>query len=395
MFYLVGLICLTFNQSITKLQKALEATTSELDVTKNNLSERERLLRNRDALLESHGLESKKLSDLLDRERQGRRTDKAQHDQWQRTHQHTSRTVTQKDTRITELEMSRQSDRKKLSTLEQQFKDQLTERNNLLLALWNRFSSMCGSDWQHQNNLVNNHLPTVEVISNMLPSFSKTLLHAVKTVEGMLLGFKGRIRNIERDLWKEYQSLEHNLESRIKKLDRLEAIVQSQRVAGTFTDAPEIAKLKGENRLLKSDLAILQKQEMHARASSRSASNSISGGGGVRETTDRAAPPPTIMRHHSSSAVETLERASLSLNQQNSSATAALIPRSTPIEPTQQRWIHRLRELERRLKAEREARLLDRSAARKRLEEGKQENEELKQTLERERERRGGSSRGT
>lgn len=344
------------------------------------------MLKNRDELLESHGLESKKLSDLLDRERQGRRTDKAQHDQWQRTHQHTSRTVTQKDTRITELESGRQSDRKKILALEQQFKDQLAERNNLLLTLWTRISTMCGSDWQHQNTLVNNHLPTVEVVSNMLPSFSKSLLNAVKTVEGMLLGFKGRVRTIERDLWKSYQSLESNLESRIKKLDRLDAIVQSQRVSGTFTAAPEIAKLRGENRLLKSELAVLQKQEMHARASSRTASNSMSGG--ARETSERAAPAPTLMRHHSSSAVETLERRS-SLNQHNATGTAALVPRSAPIEPTEQRWIHRLRELERRLKAEREARLLDRSGARKRLEEGRVENEELRIALERERARRG------
>ena len=354
-------------------------------MTKNNLSERERLLRNRDALLESHGLESKKLSELLERERQGRRADKAQHDQWQRTHQHTSRTVTQKDTRITELETSRQADRKKLAALEQQFKDQLAERNNLLLTLWTRISTMCGSDWQHQNNLINNHLPTIEVVSSMLPSFSKTLLLAVKTVEGMILGFKGRVRTIERDLWKEYQSLEQNLESRIKKLDRLEATVQSQRVSGTFTAAPEIAKLRGENRLLKSELAVLQKQEMHARASSRSASNSISGHGhGSRDASDRAAPPPMLMRHHSTSVVETLERASSSLNQRSESAVAAaLLPRSAPIEPSQQRWIHRLRELERRLKAEREARLLDRSAARKRLEEGLAENEALRMELER------------
>lgn len=365
----------------------------ELDIAKNNLSERERLLKNRDELLESHGLESKKLSELLDRERQGRKVDKSQHDQWQRTHQHTSRTVTQKDTRITELESGRQSDRKKLLALEQQFKDQLAERNNLLLTLWTRISTMCGSDWQHQNTLVNNHLPTVEVVANMLPSFSKTLLHAVKTVEGMLLGFKGRVRTIERDLWKEYQSLENNLESRIKKLDRLEATVQSQRMSGTFTAAPEIAKLRGENRLLKSELAVLQKQEMHARASSRTASHSIGGGAGARDNSDRAAPAPTLMRHHSSSAVETLERGS-SLNQHNSPATAALIPRSVPIEPSQQRWIHRLRELERRLKAEREARLLDRSGARKRLEEGLAENEELRMALERERVRKGTGGSG-
>ncbi|KAK4694645.1 hypothetical protein P7C71_g2962, partial [Lecanoromycetidae sp. Uapishka_2] len=67
---------------------------------------------------------------------------------------------------------------------------------------------------------------------------------------------------------------------------------------------------------------------------------------------------------------------------------------SEPIEPTQQRWIHRLRELERRLKAEREARLLDRSGARRRLEAGVEENRLLKEELEREKMRRGGSVAG-
>jgi hypothetical protein len=54
-------------------------------------------------------------------------------------------------------------------------------------------------------------------------------------------------------------------------------------------------------------------------------------------------------------------------------------------EAGEQRWIFRLRELERRLKAEREARLLDRNGARKRLEEGEKRNEELKAELERNR----------
>ncbi|KAI7551504.1 hypothetical protein KC317_g13986, partial [Hortaea werneckii] len=60
----------------------------------------------------------------------------------------------------------------------------------------------------------------------------------------------------------------------------------------------------------------------------------------------------------------------------------------TPAQPSEQRWVHRLKELERRLKAEREARLLDRKGARQRLEEGRLENEELKQMLEREKGRR-------
>lgn len=56
-----------------------------------------------------------------------------------------------------------------------------------------------------------------------------------------------------------------------------------------------------------------------------------------------------------------------------------------------EKWIHRLHELERRLKSEREGRLLDRSGARKRLEERDAENQKLRDQLSRERTRRGPS----
>lgn len=382
-----------FITSITKLQKELETTAMELDTAQHNLSEKDRVLKYRDSLLESHGLESKKLSELLERERQGRRADKSQHEQWQKTHQHTSRTVSQKDVRISELESSRQSSLKKISTLESHFKDQLSERNILLLTLWTRVSSICGQDWQHQNSLVNNHLPTIDVIANssMLPNFSKNLLNAVKNIEGTIIGFQAKIRTIERELWTEYQSVEHTLDARIKKLDRLESTVQSHSIKGTFTAAPEIAKLRGENRLLKSELATLQKQELHAKHVSRSSAHQSS------TSIDRSAPPPTLARHHSSSAVEHLSNAMNPTTPPRSSSRQASLSNdivSQPIEPTQQRWIHRLRELERRLKAEREARLLDRSGARRRLEEGAEENRRLKGELERERVRRGGSAGG-
>ncbi len=345
-------------------------------MTKSNLAEKDRLLKSRDALLESHGLESRKLGDLLEKERQARRNEKYQHEQWQKTHQHTTRTVSQKETRIVELESARQADRKKLSSLEQQYQAQLRERNNLLLAMWNRLSTICGSDWQHKHSLMNGSLPSLEVVSSMLPSFSKNLLLAMKTVEALIGGFKSRIRSVERELWKEYQSLEHNVDVGNQRLDRLEKAVQSTRSDISHGASSDVAKLKGENRLLKAELSALRKPEAKPRSgrgeqrSSNTASREVS----------RGTMSATLMRHHSSSAVEALERAS----------DVATIPiTSTPIEPSQQRWIHRLRELEKRLKAEREARLVDRSGARKRLEEGLQENEQLRMELERERVRRG------
>ncbi|KAL8766691.1 MAG: hypothetical protein Q9209_006621 [Squamulea sp. 1 TL-2023] len=375
----------TFLTSISRLQKELEGTSTDLEHTRHTLSEKEGLIRDRDSLLESHGLESKKLSDLLERERQGRRADRAQYEQWQRSHQHTTRTVSQKDTRIAELELSKQSDRKRLQTLENQLKEQLDERNNLLLTLWSRLSTTCGPDWQHQNSLINGRVATLEVVASMLPAFSKTLLLAVKHIEGVMHSFKTRVRTIERDLSKQYSNLENELDERIRKLDKLENAVQSSRVQGTFSAAPEIAKLKGENRLLKSEIAVLQNnKEMRARAPSAHRTTSS------RDLTpsNASAPPPSLARHHSSSAVEHLSQ------QRSPARTSSLVPLPIPErtatgapEPNQSRWTHRLRELERRLKAEREARLLDRTGARKRLEEGLRENEELKRELERERER--------
>lgn len=363
-------------QAISNLQNKLEGTSADLDSARNSLSEKERLLQRRDALLESHGLESQKLSDLLEKERSGRRADKAQHEQWQKTHQHTSRTVSQKEARIAELEAARQSDRKKLTGMELQLKDQLLERNNLLLSIWHRLAAMCGTDWQHQNSLVSGHLPTVEVVSNMLPGFSRNLLLALKTIEGLISGFKTRIRGVERDLMKDFQSLEHNLDMRIKRLDRLESAVQISKVSGAASAAPEIAKLRGENRMLKAELVVLQKQDMHSRAS-RPESKGTSTERGA--SASRSSLPAALTRHHSSSEVE----------MRGNGVQAGPSIQSQPIEPSQQRWIHRLRELERRLKAEREARLLDRSGARKRLEEERAGAEELRKALEREKVRSG------
>ena len=111
---------------------------------------------------------------------------------------------------------------------------------------------------------------------------------------------------------------------------------------------------------------------------------------------------PAFTRHDSSATAENLERSSTnplgreSMTSQavvqnplgRESTTSQAVVHGQHIELSEQRWIHRLRELERRLKAEREARLLDRSGARKRLEEGRAENEELRKRLELERMKR-------
>lgn len=442
----------SFVTAITNLQKRLDMTVQELENTRRTLDEKDTLLKNRDGLLESHGLESRRLSELLERERQARRADKHSFEQSLKSQHQASRTITQSNSRITELESARQADRKRVTALEQQYKDQLSERNSVLLTIWKRLSAMCGPDWAHSNSLINGNLPSQEVIGNMLfwPGFSRNLLLAAKQVEGVIGGFKARVKNVERDLWKEYQNIEHTFELRVKKLERLEEAVQNLKTAqqlqrpnsrgsgggGTPGVAtPEIKKLLGENRLLKAELNLLQSHS-HSRTQSKGSQEGAGipprGASQGRASASQAAMAQTLMRHHSSSAVEHYSgalsrsdsissrtsgnRESLSLvgnvnplgmvipehSEEGSGRTATMTATTNPSRERgdkesggggssttssgrgEEKWIHRLRELERRLKAEREARLQDRSGARKRVEEANAVNEELRAALERE-----------
>ncbi|ODH50112.1 hypothetical protein GX48_03792 [Paracoccidioides brasiliensis] len=448
--------------SITKLQQELDSTALELESTRTKLDEKETLLRNRDALLESHGLETRKLADLLERERQAHRADKHSFEQSLKNHHQASRTISQNNSRITDLEAARSQDRKRFSALEQQYKDQLNERNAMFLNIWKRLSAMCGPDWAHSNSLINGNLPSQEVIGNMLfwPGFSRNLLLAVKTVENLIGGFKTRIKSVERELTKEYQNLEHSLNVRVKKLERLEEMVQNfksaqqqqhhhHRSTSSNATSPEISKLRGENRLLKAELNLLQS---HSRARAANAVAAAAGGGGQAGSA-RGAPRPSpsniaanTFSHYSSTttAVDSASAAggkpqaqgpvpsrspsnvsrgssgilqpthyssSANLNN-NPIAAATTTSTSTQVaqqqaqyhhtssprnshpnsEPSHEKWIKRLQELERRLTAEREARLLDRSGARKRLEEQNARNEQLEAELARQRMRQ--QSRG-
>lgn len=388
--------------SIMKLQRELESTALELEGTRSRLEEKESLLRNRDALLESHGLESRKLSELLDRERHGRRADKQSFEQALKSHHQASRTITQSNSRISELESARSQDRKRFAGLEQQLRDQLNERNAMLLNLWKHLSTLCGPDWAHSNSLINGNLPSQEVIGNILfwPGFSRNLKLAMKTVEGVVSSFKSRMKATERELAKQYQGLELALNQRIRKIERMEELVRSIRAEQQHKgpSSPEVTKLRGDNRLMRAELNLL-----HSNSKTRGSPSAV---GPSPPRSPRGVSTP-LMRHHSvdgrpserdaekgptrSVAVGPSHLSSESTLSDNADVVVQNRPqRDTnsrgPI--TQEKWLYRLYETERRLKAEREGRLLDRTGARQRLAERDAENQKLREDLERARVRR-------
>lgn len=418
---------------IEKLQRDLEQTANYLDRTKMDVADKDRLLRHRDGLLESTSLESRRLSDLLDKERMARKHDLELFEKESRGKATTMRTIAQHESRVLELETAYSQDKRKMSALEQQYRDQLSDRNALLLALWNRLSTLCGTEWSHGNSLVNGEVPSIEVISRGLPSFNKNILAAVKRVEALMGDFKQRIKAVERDLNKDYQTLEHNLDLRVRRLDQLERAIKDTQArmheeaaaaAAAAAQRPqtnrsvssrstkgseEIAKLKSEAKILKAELKF-HRQHPSAMAQQLMHQQSQGGNNHIRTFSSGSAsgtkpPSPartimsTLLRHHSTSAID--QQSQLAQAAQAASAATGLQGQSTSIAldqtplqrvetgASEQRWLHRLKEMERRLKAEREARLLDRRGARQRLEERSAENEELRMMLEREKRRDG------
>jgi hypothetical protein len=370
------------------MQRDLETITQELEITKNDLTEKDRTLRNRDTLLENTGLESRRLAELLERERQARRQEKNHYETAQKGHQSISKTVQHHETRVLELETLRSQDRQRLHGLERQYKEQLLERNNLLYALWNRLSTLCGAEWCRNNALINGELTSMELISKNIQGFNKNMILAVKTVEGIIGGFKIRIRAMEKDLVRDYQTLEHTLDVRVKRLDQLEKLVQAQRqsmsigrpstVRGGLVDvnSSEVTKLRTENKNLRTEVQTLRAITTTTQSGNDVIVSRSPSRNGSPTSSKRASMAQTLLRTQSASIVEHLA------NQPSGHP----YPAAGPLQPSEQKWIHRLKELERRLKAEREARLLDRSGARKRLEQKVEENADLRAMLEKERE---------
>ncbi|KAF4453261.1 putative apsB protein [Fusarium austroafricanum] len=384
-------------KSIAKLQRELENTIRDLDASKAALVEKDRIIKMRDSLLESHALESRKLAELLDKERIAHRNTKSQYDTFQKSHQHLTRTASSQDVRIAELETNKSQDRRKIAILEQTARDQLQERNELLLQLWHKLSHLCGREWVHGNSLIDRQvLPSIEVIANRLPSFSKNLLAAVKAIENMVGSFETRIKSVERDLHREYQTLENNLDVRTKKLDRLETMVRNSiATGGSLSHDTRYNRLEEAYRQLKVENATLRTaNDVRARAgySSRgestdalvphSPSPSVPRGPGDqnRDRTSRSkSRTSTMTRAHTTTALPGSSAGGLGLRDM-----AALSEENKGGDANNDnRWLFRLRDMEYKLKMEREGRNQDRHAARQRLGGLEMENRDLKERMKR------------
>ena len=382
------------------MQRELENTIRDLDTAKASVLEKDRIIKQRDTLLESHGLESRKLSELLEREKTNHRNTKSQFETFQKTHQHLSSRASTQDNRITELESTRGADKRRIAMLEQNMREQLLERNQLLLTLWQKLSTICGKEWVHGNSLIDRQvLPSVEVVATRLPGFSKNLMSAIKAIEVMIGSFQVKIKSVERDLFREYQTLESTLDARTKKLDRLETMVRNSVASGTLGSHDVHARmlrleeayrqLKVENATLRAAHDVRQRagltysvaggsQDVFTQHEPGSPSPAVPRGPGERDR-DRSSHHSRSHRTSSMTRANTTSGASQTSSGNGGGMDVALADDTN----NDNRWLLRLRDMEHKLKMEREGRNQDRHAARQRLGGLETENRDLRERARR------------
>lgn len=382
----------------------LNDAQADLETSQGGLEEKHQRLQDHIMLLESCEAERQRLAGLLEKEKQSR----------QRTQLELERTRSSPagSNRIAELEQARMEDQQHLAALEEHFTVQSQERNKVMFELWTRLATLCGTDWLENFSATSKQTaPTFELVSEEPNSIDAPISMALDTISQTLSTFRTRIRSTEKDMYKDLEALSNDLDTRSKRIDALERNLarRSGNMAEAGAPAPaDLNRLKDENRLLRRELKIL-KQGAFALPGLSSPQHELDTAAQeaklIAHERDRLSPvSPTSNRTrrprggHADDENSALQRhqppAATSLAEAPGSEYAGSgdVPgvngKHAALAPNEQLWILRLKELERRLKAEREGRLLDRSGARKKLEERDNQIGGLRRELEMEKERK-------
>ena len=254
----------TLLKQVGRLKRDLESSSSELDQTRQSLNEKSRHVKDRDILLKTHKDEAKRLKELIERERQAHRDHQ---NQLERT-----RELADGDDRLAEVESAWTRDKDQFAALEERYILHLRERNQLLFDLWARLSNLCGIEWLEKFCKEQDcDPPTVDSASADLQTFELTIQGALDSIDQTINTFRMRIRSTEKDIYKDFESLEFELKVRTKRIDRLEKTV-SKGVAGlalanggslpaatgAAISSSDASRLKDENKLLRRELKILK-----------------------------------------------------------------------------------------------------------------------------------------
>ncbi|QSL64784.1 hypothetical protein MERGE_002086 [Pneumocystis wakefieldiae] len=323
--------------TIKQLKSDLLTSQEKIEELNSNLVKKNKILRNKEEMLESMIHENQQISEKLNKEISDKKYALRQLSKLTMSTESSRSILANRENKISSLEHTKIKDSKVLTALKNQYSNQLSERNNLLMMFWKRLSALLNSEW-----IQNIQLSNMDA-SNNFSYFSKNSTLCIKHIEKLVHDFPIKCKELEHKLLKEYQIIVTTLENRTRRISHLENSLK-EGISNQAILKKQIVDLKLENHEIKS--------ELHENIKNKKAMQS------------------------SISSQETINSAKSDLSKKTLDSIK------------DRKWILRLKELENRLKAEKEARIRDKKGAQERLADFLHENKELREELQMEKDNR-------
>ncbi|KPV72942.1 uncharacterized protein RHOBADRAFT_55197 [Rhodotorula graminis WP1] len=353
-------------RDLSRAQHELADAEAEIDARTNLVKEKDLRI----AELES---DKKDLAAQLASETQDRLALADKHDLATKTLRDTQHELSSARDRLRSVESQLNTDHRALSKTENQYRDQLAERNTLLLTVFQAVDRLGATEKRKPPS--SPALDAAKPFSNF-PVFHDRLLDRLRAVNGLQHSFERRTRELESKFVDQLEALKRQQDSRHKQLDRFEAGLKSATEAQRQWRARVQSKTT-ELEAAKAEVSSLQAQLRKSSHGSPSLSSprpgSSSGGAGDAALSSRLAA--------AQASVSTLERRLTATQAQLRDAESRLGEQRGKYGVAEGKWEARVRELEQRVRAAEEKVKRERQGAKERMQELRGESQRLEHEL--------------
>ncbi|KAH9815255.1 hypothetical protein DFH28DRAFT_969151 [Melampsora americana] len=347
---------------IERLHRDLANAAKDLSEAKLDVSKAQNESRSLNSKVITLQQERDEMNDQLDQVKESRRQLNENFEEQSKTIRQAQNELASAKDRIQTLEDDLSQDHKRLSKTETQYREQLSERNTLLLTIY-----------QYIDKLVNSgsSLKKAGGQSDAKPFsnfsvFHDCVINRLRTLSAIQSGFDTKIKEFENRLEKQYASLKRQHDSRMRQLDQFETTIK----AATDTQRQWRARLttkQGEVESARETASELQKQ-----ISSLKQRASLSGSS-----------PGSITEHKQAvNRASQLEKRLLATQTQLKTAEEKLSEAKVKVATAEGSWQARLRELQERNRELEEKVKRERQGAKERMNELTTQVQNLKEQVD-------------
>lgn len=308
-----------------RLKRDLERVEEDLARTRKALHDQENRSKDRDGTVDKLHAENRDLSSQLAAQTQARLNLSEKLDGVQAGLRSAEGEVAAFKTRVAELEQRLSKDQRSLLSAENQYRDQLTERNTLLLTIYQYLDKILGVDKTPKKSGQAETKPFTN-----FGVFHDNLITRLKTLSQIQLEFDRRCKETEGRFTERMADMRKLLDNRWKQIDKFETSVKSY-AETKVTWRRKLAAKEGELEAIKTTNA-----EMALQLSSLKRPGQATDSMEIRSLTTRAANAERRLNNAQNQLVATEERVA-AMNQKNMAADA--------------KWEARVKEYEARLRA--------------------------------------------